>query len=104
MSNESPNATIASHIRCKEVYFPQPGPREPGSTNHKRHYHDAEYLIILDPPNRVFHLRKKGAPVAGGGETFIGPVRTVDQTHAEFTPVEVPRVVDALSLPPLVKK
>lgn len=99
-------------IRCKEVYFPNPGPREPfPSTQYKRHWPGTPaegstdcYLILFDPATRVFHMRRRASVDAQGNEVFSGNVRTVDATHAEFTPWEVPEEVKKHSMPPLLVK
>lgn len=99
-------------IRCKEVYFPNPGPREPyPSANFKRHWSgvhkdgvDSVWLILFDPAARMFHMRRKGPTKPGCEETFGGEVRSCDATHAEYTPWDVPAAVEALSMPALVRE
>lgn len=87
-------------VRCSEVYFPHPGPREPGTTAYRRHYSATEFLILFCAAFRAFFIRKLGPKDNYGHDTFVGPVRMADATHADCTPVEIPAEVIAMSTTP----
>lgn len=80
-------------IVLQEVWWLQPpGPREPGTTTHKRHFHESEYLIMLSDSEAFVHLRKKNRD----GDA-VGPVRTVSTSGMECVYRGVPLEVEKLS-------
>lgn len=76
-------------VRCKSVHFPEPGPMEPGTNQHRRHYSDEEYLILHDHDAHLVHIRKRradGVPV--------GAVRSNSDSLTSVQPLEVPSFME----------
>ena len=82
-------------IVLTECYWLEPpGPREPGTTVHKRHFHESEYLLMLSENGAFVHIRKKD--VHGNSS---GPVRTVSTAGMECIYKGIPSEVEKASRP-----
>lgn len=85
-------------ILCSEAYFPNPGPRAPGTTQIVRHYHESEWLILLDPVEHLVHIRKKTRIIKDENDKVVsyectGDVRSTDSTQVELRLSEAPKEV-----------